>query len=120
LASAIERSLYGNRGTHGVVEFSLTPGRIRLRVAPWDDPTTSVQAVFSNARFSSLDQYADKGDDLDLPWDIIGFDSYEQPHGRWRFVLHCSAIEWCFESEWPVIESKPAEPKVAPDCGGIQ
>jgi hypothetical protein len=112
LLSSIERALYGNRGTYGVIEFGLTPGRVRLRVAPWEDPTESVQAVFNNAKFSSLDNYADKGADLDLPWDIIGFDSYEQPNGRWRFVLHCDAVEWCFESEWPVIESKPVEPRV--------
>jgi hypothetical protein len=120
LASSIERALYGDRGTHGVIEFSLVPGFILLRVAPWDEPTAWVKAGFANARFSSLDQYANKGEELDLPWDIIGFDSYDQPTGRWKFVLHCSSIEWSFESDWPVIERSPAEPKVAPDCGGIK
>jgi hypothetical protein len=115
LATAIERALYGERGTHGVFEFNLAPGCIRLRVAPWADPSASVEAVFTNARFSSLDQYADTGEALDLPWDILGFDSYEQPAGRWRFVLHCHAVEWCFESDWPGIESTHAKPGAAPD-----
>ena len=53
------------------------------------------------------------------PRDIIGFDSYEQPTGRWKFVLHCSSVEWCFESDWPVMQRSPAEQSVAPDCGGI-
>lgn len=102
--SAIEYALYGNRGVHGVVEFELTPNRIRLRVAPWEEPASWTQAVFCNAAMISLDQYAEEGEELDLPWDIIGFDSCEQPTGRWRFVLHCADIEWCFESEWPVIQ----------------
>jgi hypothetical protein len=117
LASSIEQALYGNRGTHGLIEFSLLPGCIRLRVAPWEEPAAWVQAEFANARFSSLDQYADQGEDLDLPWDIIGFDSYEQPSGRWQFVLHCQAVEWCFESDWPVIQRAPAEPSASADRG---
>jgi hypothetical protein len=43
-------------------------------------------------------------DDLEMPWDIIAFDSDHQLNGRWKFVLHCAAVEWCFESDWPFIE----------------
>jgi transcription termination factor NusB len=43
-------------------------------------------------------------DDLEMPWDIIAFDSDRQLNGRWKFVLHCAAVEWCFESDWPFIE----------------
>ena len=99
MSSSIEHALYGDRGTHGVIEFSLVPGSIMLRATPWDKPAEWVKAVFENARFFSLDQYPDKGDkgeDLDLPWDIIGFDSYEQAAGRWKFVFHCKSVEWCF------------------------
>jgi hypothetical protein len=108
--SAIEQALYGNRGTHGIFEFTLAPGYIRLRAAPWEEPKVWVLAVFADARLAYVEEYADDGEDLDLPWDIIGFDSYELPAGCWKFVLHCSAIEWCFESAWPDIERRPAEP----------
>ena len=109
LSSAIEHALYGNRGTHGVVEFSLEPGYIRLRVAPWEELAAWVVAVFPNAKLTSVEAYADEIDVLVLPWDIIAFDSYELSAGRWEFVLHCGSIEWCFESGWPAIERKPAE-----------
>lgn len=102
--SAIEHALYGDRGTHGVFEFILAPGIVHVRLAPWSEPEASVQAVFANSKLSSVDEYADEIGELDLPWDIIGFDSYELPGKRWRFVLHCDVIEWCFEAEWPVIE----------------
>lgn len=102
--SPIENALYGTRRVHGVVEFELTPKTICLRVAPWEEPASWAQAVFCNAAIISLDQYADETGELDLPWDIIGFDSSVQSTGRWKFVLHCAAIEWCFESDWPVIE----------------
>ena len=117
MSSAIEHGLYGDRGTHGVFEFALAPKCMRLRVAPWEEPASWVQAVFFDAKLASVEEYADEEDGLDLPWDIIGFDSYELWSGRWRFVLHCSAVEWCFESEWPVIERRAAEPSAAADRG---
>jgi hypothetical protein len=104
LSSAIEHALYGNHGTHGVIEFFLKPGYVRLRLAPWSEPEAWVQAGFANAKLASVETYGHEGDELDLPWDIIGFDSYELPGSRWCFVLHCDVIEWCFEAEWPVIE----------------
>lgn len=103
-ASAIETALYGNRGTHGVVEFALALESVRLRLAPWAEPSAWVLAAFSNAKLVSLETYTDTGDELGLPWDVLGFDSYEQGEGRWRFVLHCDEVEWCFESDWPSIE----------------
>jgi hypothetical protein len=69
---------------------------------------------FRDARVTSVEVYADPGD-LDPPWDIIGFDAYDVGGGRWRFVLHCDAIEWCFESAWPVVERADAEPDTTAD-----
>jgi hypothetical protein len=82
VSSAIERALYGNQGTHGVLEFTPGEGNILLRVAPWVDLSAWVEAVFANAKCTSVDEYPDEVDGLDLPWDIIGFDSYELPEGR--------------------------------------
>jgi hypothetical protein len=106
MASEIEKALYGNRGTHGVVEFYLMPKRLVLHVAPWESLEASVVATFQNVRVIGLEAYADPRamDDLEMPWDIIAFDSDHQLNGRWKFVLHCAAVEWCFESDWPFIE----------------
>ncbi len=82
----------------------LRPGFLRLRLASWSEPEAWVQAVFANMKLFSVNEYADQSDELDLPWDIVGFDSWQLPGNRWRFVLHCDVIEWCFEAEWPVIE----------------
>jgi hypothetical protein len=109
MASEIEKALYGNGGTHGVVEFHLMPSVIVLRVAPWEplkDSADVVLATFQNVRVIAVAAQADPSDvdDLQMPWDIIAFDSDRQLNGRWKFVLHCAAVEWCFESDWPLIE----------------
>lgn len=101
--SKIEKALYGPYGTHGVFEFILAPGTIQLAIAPWEYEDKVTRVLFRDVQLETLDEYA-KPDSLDLPWDIIGFDCYEKSNNRWRFVLHCNVIEWCFVSCWPVIE----------------
>lgn len=107
LATAIERLLYGDRVIHGVAEFTTSPGVVRLRLTPWEGPQIHTVVVFHRARLTSAEAYPANPGDLDLPWDIIGyiigFDRYGLGGGLWRFVLHCDAIEWCFESAWPVV-----------------
>lgn len=103
MATAIERLLFRGEGVHGVFEFALSPGVVRLRVSPWEGPHVETVADFNEALLTSSESYPDDPGDLDLPWDIIGFDCYELSNGRWRFVLHCDAIEFCFESAWPVV-----------------
>jgi hypothetical protein len=103
LATAIEELLYGNRGIHGVSELAVSCGVIRVRLTPWAGQATDTVAVFNEARLTSVETYPIEPDDLTLPWDVIGFDCYDLGGGRWRFVLHCNVIEWCFESRWPVV-----------------
>jgi hypothetical protein len=43
MATAIERLLYGDLGIHGVSEFALSPGVVRLRLDPWEGPSVSSQ-----------------------------------------------------------------------------
>ena len=80
------------------------PDVVRIHFAPWVEPRVVTRASFGEARLTSVEASPDDVDDLSLPWDVIGFDCYELGVGRWRFVLHCASIEWCFESAWPVIE----------------
>jgi len=110
LATDIEKFLYGNLATHGVTEFTLSQGVVRLRLAPWAGRIVHTIAVFRDARITSVEVYATDPGDLDPPWDIIGFDGEDLGESRWRFVLHCDAIEWCFESAWPEVVRADAEP----------
>lgn len=46
----------------------------------------------------------DKDKDIELPWDILGFDTLEAKNDKWHFVLHCTDIvEYGFEAKWPRI-----------------
>ena len=116
LATAIALFLYEGRGVHGVSEFTASPGVVRLKLTPWEGPQVHTCAVFGEDRLISLDAYPDDRCTLDLPWDVIGFDSDDLGGGRWRFVLHWDAIEWCFESAWPVI-SRAASERGRDDAG---
>jgi hypothetical protein len=103
LATAIEHFLYEDRPVHGVVESTVSSGVVRLHLAPWAGPQVHTHATFGDARLTSVEAYPCGHHTLDLPWDVIGFDCYDLGGGRWRFVLHCNVIEWCFEAAWPVV-----------------
>jgi hypothetical protein len=105
----IEQFLFGGNMAHGIVEFSLAPGRIRLGLAPWETggvhPNLSTEAVFVNSKILWLWQIEEPDEeDLNLPWDIIGLDGYVLQGGRWKFVLNCGGIELGWESEWPRVK----------------
>ena len=117
LATEIEKLLYGNLGVHGVTDFAISPGVIRLSVVPWVGLQVRTIAIFREVRVLSIEAYAVDSGDLDPPWDVIGFDCDNLGGDRWRFVLHCDSIEWCFVSAWPVVEHQDAEPGAASDRG---
>lgn len=102
-SAAIAQALLGGRGTHGVTEFAVSDGAIRLHLAPWSGPPADTVAVFGAARLMSVETDPNDPGDLELPWDVLGVDGDELGSGRWRFVLHCAAIAWRFEADWPVI-----------------
>jgi hypothetical protein len=101
----LERFLFGGHGAHGIIEFTLVQGCVRLRLAPWEGLRLITEATFESAKVLSLSQFDEPDEeDLNLPWDIIGFDSYELPDECWKFVLVCGALEWCWESKWPKLK----------------
>lgn len=106
MTTPIEDLLFVGRGAHAVVRFTQDRRSIRLRISPWDEMETSTEAVFDLARVTSIEVYADDSDSLNLPWDIIGMDCYKLDQERWRFVLHCGGIEYCFESRWPTVTGR--------------
>jgi hypothetical protein len=105
MSTEIEKFLYGQFGTHGVVEIGLSTKRLILSVVPWTHPSLVKVAEFMQSRISSIEVYADNPDDLNLPWDIIGFNSFPLSESRWTFVLHCAGIEYNFESRWPTLRT---------------
>jgi hypothetical protein len=101
VSTEIENFLYGKGGTHAVVEVTLSAERLILTVAPWAEPSSVKVAEFLEPRVVSVTVNTDDPDDLNLPWDIIGFDSHPLPDSRWGFVLYCGGVEYVFESRWP-------------------
>lgn len=106
--TAIEQLLYGERGIHGVSEFAISSDGVRLQLLPWEGPQVQTVAVFSEAKLLSVWSNTDDLPNLDLPWDVIGFDCQELGNGRWQFVMNCGAIEFCFDSAWPVVSRTEA------------
>jgi hypothetical protein len=103
MANKIESFLFAGGGAQAVIEFTQRQNSILLSFAPWESLGIAKKVMFNQAKVISVDVYADDDDDLNLPWDIIGFDCYELAGNRWRFVLHCGGIEYSFESEWPTL-----------------
>lgn len=101
MATDIETFLFGKGGTHGVTAIGLSADRLTLAVAPWESGTPPMSVAFTEPKLLSVEVFADGSDDLSLPWDIIGFDSYVLSRNRWKFVLHCAGIEYVFSSMWP-------------------
>ncbi len=83
MSTAIENFLYGASGTHGVVEMVLSANRFVVSLAPWTTLAAVKVAEFMEPKITSINVYADNPDDLNLPWDIIGFDSYPLPVAQW-------------------------------------
>jgi hypothetical protein len=105
MSTPIEMFLYGSGGTHAVVEIVLAADKLVLSVAPWTSLPDVKVAEFTEAKIASIDVYADSPDDLNLPWDIIGFDSHRLSESHWKFVLHCAGVEYVFEARWPQLRT---------------
>ncbi|MBQ4879939.1 hypothetical protein J8M21_22260 [Pseudoalteromonas luteoviolacea] len=98
--------LFRSLGTHAVKEFSLTETRLKLVVAPWSNLDNEAIATFENPEFIFIE--ADSGlvgaiSNLNLPWDIIRFDSNLVEGVIWEFGLCCSEIQVGFKSKMPEI-----------------
>ncbi|MBW4488072.1 MAG: hypothetical protein KME12_09800 [Trichocoleus desertorum ATA4-8-CV12] len=102
MASKIEQLLFGDYGTHAVTYFSLSINQVVVEIAPWVALTSTTKAVFEQATLLSVWASPDESaEEYALPWDIIEFDSAEQPDGRWKFALHCSSVELIYLANFP-------------------
>ncbi len=103
MSTLIERQLHGDLPLQGIIGLVLSPGVMRIELAPWEGPRVTTIATFTDAKLTSIEAFPDDVDDLNLPWDLIGCDCHDLGERRWRFVFHCASIEWSFESGWPVV-----------------
>ena len=100
--TAIEQALFRDGSAHYVTSFALSAEVLLLTLHPWERTDLATHALFDRPWVVSTDDsYA--GEDCELPWSIIGFDSEQLPSGGWRFCLHTDAIEYVFDSAWPQI-----------------
>jgi hypothetical protein len=115
LASAIERFLYGDaadvvsdQGEVGdcfVAEICLSEGLVALRIASQRRPYVFRWVRFRDARLIEFSQSAAEPDDLLMPWSVIGFHSWEESNGFWRFNLVCWHSRWSLNSRWPDVDA---------------
>jgi hypothetical protein len=115
MASAIERFLYGEAadlvsadgqvGDFFVAEMRLAEGLVALRLASDRQPYVFRWVRFPEAGLNSFSQSAVEPDDLLLPWEIIGFHSWECANGFWQFNLNCHRSRWSWNSRWPEVEN---------------
>jgi len=98
----IEQALFRDGSPHWVSSFKWSSEALFLTLHPWDRADATTHARFDRPRVVSTDDsYA--GENRELPWEIIGFDSEQLPDGGWRFCLHTDAMEYVFDSAWPQI-----------------
>ncbi len=107
MSTPIEDFLYQHQWAHFVFEFTLGWKRLVLKLVTQQQieqecaMLTPVVAEFDDVTMTGADfSYCTAGD-LNLPWDIIGFDCKSNLGDRWEFVLHTCGGEYCFEASWP-------------------
>jgi hypothetical protein len=56
--------------------------------------------TFEGARITSIVE--DEAQDSTWPLQVLGFDCWQKDKS-WSFVLRCVAVEWTWQSEWPLV-----------------
>jgi len=103
MLTPIEVFLFESPHAHAVLDVFLSVDQLKVTLAPWTDLSARRCGEFSQAKIRSIETFPVDPDDLNLPWDLLGFDCDSLPEARWKFVLHCQSIELIFESLWPVL-----------------
>jgi hypothetical protein len=105
MATEIEKALMPQGHGHVLVSLSLSPKRIALEVAPWDEPVAARRAAFEQACIVSILAHDDvPEEEFGLPWVIQRFESFKIEDERWEFTLHCGSLILMFEAKWPEVE----------------
>ena len=109
-------SANGEVGDYFVAEICLAEELISLRIGSDRRPYSFRWVRFRDAGLNSFSQTAAEPDDLQLPWYIVRFYSWEEEDGFWRFNLNCGHCRWSWNSPWPEVED--AEAGAVSDRGG--
>ncbi|KJZ08906.1 hypothetical protein TW85_23000 [Marinomonas sp. S3726] len=98
--------LFRSLGTHALKALSVSESELTLIVAPWDNLENEAVATFENVKIIYIE--GDSGEMgvtsyLNLPWDIIRFDSTEKADSIWEFGLCCDEVKLGFRAPMPKI-----------------
>jgi len=100
----IEEFLFGKLQVVDTAPFlsalSYSEHKIFVKIVSFPGQTHRIKAEFPNPVIEAIS--FDENETIDWPLDIIGFDCY-QVGIYWRFVLHCTELEWIWQSEWPTV-----------------
>ena len=88
---------------HWVTALEVSPSSVAVTLCSSRHPERSRRAIFASTEMVSVDDSYSEPDEMEKPWDIIGFDCDQLRNERWRFCLHTDCIEYVFDSTWPEI-----------------
>ncbi len=103
---ALQQALFGDFGTHALLEYQISAKTLRVILAPWSDLTRQVSATFSGAKIKYIEATSvqqDEEADFTPPWDVIRFDSTAIGDGMFHFGLCCAEVVIGFDAPWPQI-----------------
>jgi hypothetical protein len=103
MTTDIEKAVYRSGEAHAVTKMVQESKALTLVVAPWSDLSSGRTVRFENVSMRSIAPIQPDSDDLDMPWDIIGFDVVQKKRAAYEFCLHCAGIEYVFCAQWPSI-----------------
>lgn len=104
MPSQIETELLIPQALLALTALEVKQGSIELGFSDREQLGRVVRFSFDEASISSVEgsyDDEDKSEGLNMPWDIIGFDSNQVSPDLWEFVLHTHVLELVFRARWP-------------------
>lgn len=106
MSQKISEMLFRSLGTHALKALSVSESELKLIVAPWDNLQNEAVAIFENVDIIYIEGDSGKigmTSYLNLPWDIIRFDSTQKTDSIWEFGLCCAEVQLGFRAAMPKI-----------------
>lgn len=106
MSQKISEMLFRSLGTHALKSLTVSEHELKLTVAPWDNLQNEAVAIFENMDIMYIEREGGEIDmvtNLNLPWDIIRFDSTQKTDSIWEFGLCCAEVQLGFRAAMPKI-----------------
>ena len=106
MSQKISEMLFRSLGTHALKSLTVSEHELKLTVAPWDNLENEAVAIFENVDIIYIEGDSGKigmTSYLNLPWDIIRFDSTQKTDSIWEFGLCCAEVQLGFRAAIPKI-----------------